>query len=148
MTAQVTEKIIFKGEQTDLACEPLTSYLERQGIKFRVGSTNCWRGYRGTWELKDDRLYLIELKAYLDSVREPVGVDYLFPGQSEAFAYWFTGDLRLPLGEILVYIHMGFQSIYERDLFLTFENGILIRQEETNNRDWFNSLNDVLNMKD
>jgi len=128
MTAQAGERLFYKGEETWMAAEPLNQYLQnRNNIKFVSPSTACWRGYYGQWEIKDRKLYLIELKAYLEGYRE-VGLDYLFPGQNKAFANWFSGNIRIPQGEMLDYVHMGYASLYERDLILVFENGLLTNE--------------------
>lgn len=135
MTAQAGERLIFKGEETWMAAEPLNQYLQnRNDIKFISPSTACWRGYYGQWEIKDNKLYLIELKAYLEEYRE-VGLDYLFPRQDKVFANWFSGKIRMPQGEMLDYVHMGYASLYERDLILVFENGLLTNEYVVDNEE-------------
>jgi len=135
MTAQAGERLLYKGEETWMAAEPLNQYLHnRNDIKFVSPSTACWRGYYGKWEIKDRKLYLIELKAYLEGYRE-VGLDYLFPGQNTAFANWFSGKIRIPQGEMLDYVHMGYASLYERDLILVFENGLLTNEYIVDNEE-------------
>jgi len=135
MTAQTGERLFYKGEDTRIATEPLDQYLQnRNDIEFVSFSTACWRGYYGQWEIKDRKLYLIEFKAYLEGYRE-VGLDYLFPGQNTVFANWFSGKIRIPQGKILDYIHMGYASLYERDLILVFENGILTNEYTVDNEE-------------
>jgi hypothetical protein len=58
-----------------------------------------------------------------------VQAEYFPDFPTRAFAYWFTGKVRLPQGDLLQYVHGGFKSIYERDIFLHFENGILKKEE-------------------
>ena len=41
------------------------------------------------------------------------------------FTCWFNGS-RIPTGKLLKYIHLGYQSIFEKDLFLNFKDGILL----------------------
>lgn len=60
-------------------------------------------------------------------------LDNLFPERSQVFAEWFSGVIRVPNGEMLEYIHAGYCSIYENDLFLKFENGILINYDFSKN---------------
>lgn len=133
MTAQAGERLIFKGEETWMAAEPLNQYLQnRNDTKFISPSTACWRGYYGQWEIKDHKLYLIELQAYLEGYTE-VGLDYLFPGQNTVFANWFNGKIRIPQGEMLDYVHMGYASLYEKDLILVFENGLLTHEYVVDN---------------
>ena len=88
----------------------------------------------GKWKIKDDKLYLVNLKANLD-YKTKVGLDYLFPGKKEVFAEWFTGEIRIPTGEMLTYVHMGYASVYEKDIFLQFENGRLINKRIVDNRE-------------
>jgi len=133
MTAQSHERLIFNGEATSMATEPLSQYLQnRNDIKFYMPSTNFWRGYYGNWEIKDSKLHLIDLKAYIEGYEE-VGLNYLFPGKKEVFANWFNGEIRIPQGEMLQYVHSGYASLYDSDLFLVFENGILVTQYEVDN---------------
>ncbi len=135
MTAQAGEILIFKGETSWMAAEPLKQYLQsREDIQFVPPSTACWRGYHGQWKIKDKKLYLIELTAYLEGYRE-VGLDYLFPRQNTVFANWFSGKIRIPQGELLYYVHGGYDSIYERDLILVFENGILLDEYIVDNEE-------------
>lgn len=135
MTAQARERIIYKGEETRIASEPLNEYLKNiNDIKFVSNSSACWRGYFGQWEIKDNNLFLIGLKAYIEDYKE-VGLDYLFPGQDSVFANWFSGKIRIPQGEMLDYVHMGYASLYERDLFLVFEKGVLIKEYLVDNEE-------------
>ncbi len=58
MTAQYGEKLIYKGKQVGMSTLPLSQYFESLEEKpvFEVQNTACWRGYFGTWEIKDDKL--------------------------------------------------------------------------------------------
>jgi hypothetical protein len=141
MTAQAHETIIYEGEQYGMADEPLYKYLLfyhffrlRRRPKFVVESTACWRGYYGTWEIKDEKLYLIKLLAYTKGYKE-VDIEFVFPGKREVFAWWFTGEIRIPLGKLLKYVHSGYDSVFEEDLFLAFYKGILVNSRIEDNRD-------------
>ncbi len=137
MTAQAGERLFYKGEETWMAAEPLNQYLQkRNDIKFISPSTACWRGYFGQWEIKDNKLYLIGLKAYLEGYRE-VDLNYLFPRQKQVIADWFSGKIRVPQGEILDYVHMGYASLYERDLILEIKNGELVNEYVVENEEEF-----------
>lgn len=137
MTAQAGERLIFNGEETWMASEPLNQYLQnRSDIKFISQSTACWRGYFGQWEIKDNKLHLIGLKAYLEGYRE-VDLNYLFPRQKQVFADWFSGKIRVSQGEMLDYVHMGYASLYERDLILEIKNGELVNEYVVDNEQEF-----------
>ncbi len=140
MTAQQHECIILNGESRGMATLPLTDYLKNNKDipKFIYPHTACWRGYLGTWEIKNDKLFLIELVCYtqLEALNEIIESDIsiLFPDQKEVFAKWFTGVLRIPDGKIINYTHTGFASTYEEDLFITFKNGVLINYKTVENK--------------
>ena len=50
----------------------------------------------------------------------------LFPDYPDrVFAHWYSGTIRIPQGKLLNYVHMGYGSTYERDLFLEIEKGVI-----------------------
>lgn len=139
MTAQSMEMIFFKNQKLYMATEPLQPYLDSLAEKprFFPNSTSCWRGYHGTWEIRDNRLLLIHLVCYRADLKIgkiwEVDMDFLFPGQIEVFADWFTGEIRIPQGDLLEYVHGGYDSTYEKDLFLDFKEGYLVSYNYVNN---------------
>jgi hypothetical protein len=42
------------------------------------------------------------------------------------FAEWFSGELRIPEGDLVEYDHMGYASRYERNLLISVENGVVV----------------------
>jgi hypothetical protein len=130
MTAQIPEKLLMNGETLTLCSEPLDDYFTSHGEPgFAVNCTALWRGYVGTWEIRDARLFLVGIEAeYPDG--SSVSLAKLFQGEAERiFARWFTGTLRCPRGGELEYVHMGYGSVYEEDLLLQIEQGNLVGQE-------------------
>ena len=74
----------------------------------------------------DDRLYLIDVNGWLGDGSK-VTVAMIFPGfPDKVFAQWYSGQLRIPQGKLLEYIHMGYGSTYERDLLLDVQCGVVI----------------------
>ena len=135
MTAQMSEQLRYEGEDLALFAQPLADYFEMVGQRPDFASTNTalWRGYLGSWEILADRLYLVGLSAtFADGT--PVDLETLFPGYPErVFAHWFSGTLRIPQGRRLKYVHMGWASTFERDLFLELEHGVVVgRREQIN----------------
>lgn len=132
MTAQIPEKLLLDGETLALCSEPLGDYFAFSGEYPRIMVEHCtalWRGYVGTWEIRDDRLYLLAIDTQFQD-GSPARLVDLFPGHPErVFAHWFTGTLRCPLGGILRYVHMGYGSVYEEDLLLHIDRGVLTRRE-------------------
>ena len=145
MTAQISDKILYNGEMLSLASEPLAIWLHRNNtseIK-RSFFGSCWRGYVATWKIFDNKLFLIKIDYPLFRLRksksknESIEIDNLmeklFPNQSEVFANWFTGTLKIQKGEMLEYVHLGYESVYETDICIRFENGEMIEELTFNN---------------
>jgi hypothetical protein len=139
MTAQFHEKLIFEGEETSMAfCPPIPLYHPRivelsddeihDGIQAGtifslVFSTACWRHYIGTWKLEDGRFYLVDIEGrYKMTSPEPI------------FADWVTAVIRIPEGELLHYVHMGFGSVYEFETHLKIEKGVVVDERRIDNR--------------
>ena len=128
MTAQFAETLILEGQATAMCSQPLGSYFEFGGIEpdFAETHTALWRGYIGTWEILGGRLYLIALNGTLQT-GNPASLATIFPEYPErVFAHWYSGVLRIPQGELLEYVHAGYGSIYEKDLLIDVENGVVI----------------------
>jgi hypothetical protein len=130
MTAQVHEKIRYQGKRMRLASCPhfpedhprIYEASEADIMKLAMDdktdiifSTACWREYIGSWSIRRGKLYLTKLEGRFG-----------IKGQEAIFADWFTGDLYIPQGRMLDYIHMGFDSVYEQEIILTLEQGIVI----------------------
>lgn len=131
MTAQIHEKLILNGKRMSLACEPDIPTHERilklsdadnENSFDVIFSTACWRQYVGTWEIKNGKFYLIDIKGI-----------YKLVGKEPLFADWFSGELRIPEGEIIEYKHAGYGSKYERELFIMVEKGLVVSQYEKSN---------------
>ncbi len=96
MTRQSSERLIYKGQEYGMVTQPLDSFrmkMEKNPILFPP-DTACWRGYRGTWEVREDKLFLIKLKAFTAN-HGVHGIELFFPGQKEVFADWFTGEIQV-----------------------------------------------------
>ncbi len=148
-TAQSPEKLIHQGKELPMFSTPLESYLERHpDVKMPtpdVGSTGLWRDYVATWSIKEDKLFLVKIEQQaatknkageFDFTWREVPLDKIFPKAKEpVLADWYNGVLRVPQGKQLQYIHMGFESRYEKDLLFLIEKGRVIRSVELNNAD-------------
>lgn len=76
------------------------------------------------------------MEAFVDvdgEVKE-VSLDYFSPDQKIFFATWVTGEIRVPIGEMIEYAHIGYYSKYEKDLIIQIVDGIVI----TRNALWLN----------
>jgi hypothetical protein len=138
-TAQAPDRIFYKGVEKMLFSNPLEEYYSadkekrpRFMIEPMVVSSGNWRGYVATWVISDGKLYLTKVDSWLcpdPSVKEScqqVELGQLFPGKisdGRILADWYTGKLRVPDGEQLQYVHMGYGSTYERDMIFDVKKG-------------------------
>lgn len=134
MTAQSSEKLLYNGETYWMSSEPLQPYIANLSIEpiLNAPSTALWRGYIGTWEINENKLYLIDLICYGENYEEK-SMDYLFSSNGKQFAEWFSGNLFIPDGEMLKYVHAAYASIYERTIILEIKSGVLISQKSITN---------------
>lgn len=119
MTNQAHEILILEGTKTTTTSCPQLPKNEPR-IKQSPSTTlnsSCWRGYVGTWEIKQGRLFLIGLS----------GNYRLLDGPS-IFAQWFSGELVVPEGDFL----HNFDA-YEREQHITVINGIVVSASMKNN---------------
>lgn len=135
MTAQIGDTIEIDGKKHLLACCPPLPWSHHDLIEqsdeemdarydFHLyNSTACWRGYVADWCIADERLYFVGCSGRYD-----------YQGQKALFAHWVTEELRLPMGGMLHYLHMGFGSIHERDLFICVEKGVVVARRIVDNR--------------
>jgi hypothetical protein len=116
-----------------------------------VRSSANWRGYVATWEVRESKLFLTKVeKTYRkdfpkDAAKPPrerrfetevreVPIEKIIPGKKvPVFADWYSGKLRIPQGERIRYVHMGYGSMYERDLFIVIKNGVVVSRVEVSN---------------
>lgn len=152
MTAQIAESILYQGTHYGMFSQPLDDYFKQRSInpKLDVGScTALWRGYVGSWEIDNEKLYLTQL---LDSNglfkgTSLIDIDTFFTDvESRVFANWFTGVLKIPQGKRIRYVHYGFASQFERTLLLTIEKGKLICAETIQNDTQTSSISNEFNL--
>ena len=125
MTTQVKERIIIDGEKYHLL-NALSLPEDDTKIKQKEGPistrTSCWRGYVGTWEIKDDKLYLIDFSSgkYDVLVNLPILAD------------WISGTAKVATGEVKASSSWDIET-YETETHLTFENGLVVKTENIKN---------------
>lgn len=135
-TTQVNEILMYEGKIKPLSSEPLEPYFNEQQHP-RLRNTTCngistgnWRGYVGTWEIKENELYLIKLIKGNCSEKPPeIPLTEIFPNQPTPIkATWFSGTLKVPLGKSF---YDGL--IYEKELLFTIEKGVVISKKLVDN---------------
>lgn len=136
-TSQDPDVIIYKGMTYKLYANPLESFFKnkKDRPKFFVSpgkiTSGNWRGYVATWEIEDGFLYLLKIDSWIcrnqnSSHCRKVNLKSLFGRKyrgGKVRADWFSGELLMPDGNQIQYVHMGYDSIYEREIILNVMSG-------------------------
>jgi hypothetical protein len=135
MTAQIGDRLVVDGQDVTLmGCPALPWHHPRfhklskaEALELCRGrlifSTACWRNYVADWHIDGGRLHLDRI----------TGI-YRLEGEEPLFADWVTETLRIAGGERLAYVHMGFGSVFEEDLLLDVQKGLVVGQTRRDNR--------------
>jgi hypothetical protein len=95
MTHQLHENIIYEDRELSMTTCPkvpldhprVTELTDKELFAAgqpRVVSSSCWRGYLGSWEIREGRLYLIKLER-----------DLKLEGTKPLFADWVNEELHI-----------------------------------------------------
>ena len=146
MTAQVSEALRLRGELLRMFTTPLDTLPPERRRNFMPTHSANWRGYRCLWEIRDDCLWLVDIEGSIcTAAADPTALEQSCGGHHQrpcqvhearvsdfsggadgpVLADWYTGELKVPQGKFVEYIHMGFASRYERYLTLTIVDGRL-----------------------
>jgi len=157
MTAQSTDLILIDGVQHPLFTNPLEAYREkyRPDIIFLedAPNTSCWRGYAAEWEIDEGRLFLLKIygnvsykgrgpdyNIYHDKV--PATLSEIFgPVSGRVPATWYSGELRIPLGEMVEYVHAGYGSRFPKYLLIPVVNGVCGEQNLMSDEEYEKLIN-------
>ncbi|MEW6125632.1 MAG: hypothetical protein AB1757_01100 [Acidobacteriota bacterium] len=150
-TGQQADVLVYAGKTYDLFSNPLEDYYpdedKRPQFWVRPGtmSSGNWRGYVATWEIIGDKLYLSKIDSWFCGGRSKsrrnngchrVTLRELFGKRvvnGMVLASWFSGELRVPDGKELEYVHMGYGSVYERDILFEVKAGKILKREVVDN---------------
>jgi len=156
-TGQVGDILIWKGDTLELFSNPLELIADYDSLIVKIHaeieritypnlkddeprqaifSTACWRGYRAEWIVLNDSIFLNNIyNCHNKNLK--VNLNDIFPSIKEdekIFASWINGDLILPQGDCIEYVHLGYHSIYERETVLNVGYGLLKNYEVFHNR--------------
>jgi hypothetical protein len=140
-TAIMPDFLIYNEDTLRIYSNPLESYLDNSDKCrpvempefYGCSSTACWRGYVALWELRNDSIFLQKVLCCNDwnlKDAKQISLKRMFGGKvknNEVFANWVSIEVINPYGELLKYIHQGYDSIYEFERGFEFEKGELVR---------------------
>jgi len=156
MTAQVPDRLDYRGRTYPLFANPLEDMPADRRPRFVSDNTALWRGHVAYWEILQDRLFLKDLSGTLcttavdDSAQaarcggrhrgmcetREVQMADLAPGADGRLAAdWFTGELKAPTGKLLDYVHMGYASRYASYLLLELKDGVVVGARQVSSGD-------------
>lgn len=150
-TGQSGDMIRLEGEEWVLMAKPIESdtmlgnrvraFLP-DNISYSTGNYSC---YTASWEIRNGYLCLrrIEADVYDEAsnkestlVYEGKDLQSLFPSyykDGEIQARWFSGELRAGKGNLVRYVHDGFDRNMETEQILTVQNGKVLKTETYHN---------------
>jgi hypothetical protein len=104
-TEQTLDKLIYKTDTIGISTFPLNTLIETYPlIKKKLfhysdticESTDCWRGYIGTWKIENDSLFLIKLTNGCEN--HIFNLNKVFSKRKtqnkRIFANWYTGEIK------------------------------------------------------
>lgn len=123
MTLHVEEKIIINGEKYDLLSRPFEPFLKVLDVKLIPFGSYCWRGYMGEWKIENNVLYLAKIKLRYDPKDEKKITPLKFDDVIFQ-ATWYTGELRVGVGEKVFY-HHSYVPMYEKEMLIQVDQGLI-----------------------
>lgn len=146
-TGQSGDVILLEGEKWVLMAKPIgyDSLLCRRMDDFLPEnvsrSTGNYSGYTAFWEIRDGYLCLQRVEAdvydevskkeyrrvYEVKELQPLFVTYCQSGEIQAC--WFSGELRAGKGNVVRYVHDGFDRNMETEQVLTVRNGKVLETQ-------------------
>ena len=139
-SSQVYERLIYNGDTIEISTQPLYTIVddverilkERYGLDmFEKIAFSIARGYIGTWEFKNGKLYLIKLSftAFDGISLQDIFGDKCIDGR--VLADWFSGRIVIPKGD---YLASGLNArSYYKEEHLFFKKGVLRKTKQVNN---------------
>lgn len=128
MTHQLHERIIYEGKDLSMMSFPhipldhpriielSDEQIWARGEARRV-SSNCWRGYIGSWEIKESKLYLLRLER-----------DCELEGDEPLFADWVTEELHIIIEPAFEGLRAGLHG-HETIEKVTVKQGLVVEKE-------------------
>lgn len=139
-TAQMSDRIIYKGKEYILRNNPLEEYFEKYPEKQPRGgvvSSALWRGYVATFEVRNDMLYLKDIEVMYQDTTSKESYNYkwrsvlkeVVSDGKELAIDWMTALLEMPYGEKVEDGHIYYIPQYQNIMLLEVQNGIVKREK-------------------
>jgi len=137
-TAQIPNKIIYKGKEYQVGSDPMEGYFKKFPEKkpqSEVRLSALWRGYIATFELNDNALFLKDIVIVIQekgstSFGTKSVLSEVVPSNKKLKIDWFRRLLLLPHGEIIEDDYAGYETKYENYILLEIDAGNLMKTKE------------------
>lgn len=147
-TAQYGEVITINDstyQLHSLLLEREPNFKVLEGRLPKSTSSALWRNYIGFWKIQNDSLFLDSVCTIINGEFTPVKIDDIY-GQYKTsngyFASWVNIPLTVCYGNIIHYVHMGWQSVFENNDTYNVRNGIAKLTESKKARILFEKISD------
>lgn len=150
-TGQEGDIIYIDGTRWELLGRPVCSdsllyqHLKAVLPKERSKSTANWNGFTSYWSLVQDVLCLDSIRCEHYDVKRHEYIGERIPHDTvlrvfknyvdgeRIVARWLRGDIRVAMGKMIYYEHMGFARNYEQEQVFSIEKGKVIGKKEYHN---------------
>ena len=145
-TAQFGEILYVDTTRFSMRACPLDRFEQFDQFKKkypRMSTDYCtalWRGYIGHWQLQDNKLYLDSIQIGYDSdtakviaANEPL-FDAHKTADGRVLAGWYSDEVSVTSGNLVYYVHMGFESVFEHEDIYTISNGVVTGVKHYDNK--------------
>lgn len=129
-TEQIPDLLVYKNDTVFIYSNPLQEkehLLKKDSrfLKLSCLSTACWRRYQATWELINDKLYLIKISGCCHP-NLTADLNLIFEKElsnGRVSAEWYSGKIIVPIGEKLYGEYLGYSNVHQYEDILEFNNG-------------------------
>ncbi|MCL2012644.1 MAG: hypothetical protein FWG75_07665 [Cystobacterineae bacterium] len=142
-TAQISDKLIYKGKKYALHSNPLEEYFQKhpqKRPKTESVSSALWRGYIATFEFKNKELFLKDIEGLVHSKDgKPERKSFLAELLDEKDSMkidWFSGTLVVPDGKQIEYVHLGYLSLYEKYILIEIKEGNFVKEKRMSHKEY------------
>ena len=148
-TGQAGDILIWNGDTLTIFSNPLELRSDIDSLRPKLFgekdagiNTACWRGYIAEWTIIENEIYLTNIfSCNYDSIKSDLKVVFGSECKNGTVqATWVTGNILIPKGKLINYVHLGYDSFYETELVLTLKKGKLIEQKEYDNSKSYKSM--------
>lgn len=128
MTKQINDILFLKGHEAMMTSLPFLPVSDHRITKVsdKLFQSACIRGYVATWEIKNNQLFLVDLRGnYKLNTKEPIVAD------------WFSGEIIVYQGRIITYNSDDTVVFYDLKQSINLCEGVVRAVRSLKEKDFF-----------